>query len=189
MLPWPFNPNDEHSRTTHGQYHLWQCRSDGSRARDAARHQDQSRRLLPREGCRSRLADRLAHWPAAQSGSGSERCSKDSQNSGLFSHGAARRGRAKPSFISMTICRAFAARRQRASVGLHPRRWPVIGSFATAGLNAAGTPKPTAMRHSATSTITNGGRRAVSPGLNGVARASLGLPFNGGRGVLPSNCE
>jgi hypothetical protein len=47
---------------THGQYHLWQ-RQPGKddRARDAARHQDQSRRLWPREGWRSRLADRLAH--------------------------------------------------------------------------------------------------------------------------------
>jgi hypothetical protein len=55
-----FNPNDEHSRTTHGQYHLWQRQpGDDDRARDAARHQDQSRRLWPREGCWSRLADRL----------------------------------------------------------------------------------------------------------------------------------
>jgi hypothetical protein len=131
---------------THGQYHLWQ-RQPGKdvRARDAARHRDQSRRLWPRESWRSRLADRLAHWPAAQSGSGSERCSKDSQNSGLFSHGARRRDRAQPSFVPMSTCRAFAARRQRASVGLHPRRWPVIGPTTRVGSNTSGAPRPTAL--------------------------------------------
>jgi hypothetical protein len=40
--------------------------------------------------------------------------------------------------IAMTTCRDFAARRQRASAGLHRRRWPVIGSSAAAGWNAAG---------------------------------------------------
>jgi hypothetical protein len=148
---------------THGQYHLWQ-RQPGkdNRARDAARYQDQSRRLWPREGCRSRLADRLAHWPAAQSGSGSERCSKDSQNSGLFSHGAPRRGRAKPSFIPMTTCRVFAARRQRASVGLHPRRWPVIGSTARAGWNVAGRSRCTMYRSTISMSMSNA-RQAAFP--------------------------
>jgi hypothetical protein len=35
-----FNPNDEHSRTTHGQYQLWQRRPDRSGVRDAAKYED-----------------------------------------------------------------------------------------------------------------------------------------------------
>jgi hypothetical protein len=150
---------------THGQYHLWQ-RQPGKddRARDAARHQDQSRRLWPREGWPSRLADRLAHWPAAQSGSGSERCSKDSQNSGLFSHSAPRRGRAKPSFIPMTTCRVFAARRQWASAGLPPRRWPVIGSTARAGSNVTGRSRWTLRRSTISMSLSMSiARRAAFP--------------------------
>jgi hypothetical protein len=45
-----FNPNDEHFRTTHGQYHLWQRRPDRSGVRDAATYTDLSRRPWPREG-------------------------------------------------------------------------------------------------------------------------------------------
>jgi len=64
--PRPFNsdrsnPNDEHSRKTHGQYHLWQRRPGKSRVSAAARHKDQSRWLWPREGDGLRLADCLAH--------------------------------------------------------------------------------------------------------------------------------
>src|ERR1700682_1865333 len=35
-----FNPNNEHSRTAHGQYHLWQRRLDSSRGRGAATYED-----------------------------------------------------------------------------------------------------------------------------------------------------
>jgi hypothetical protein len=61
-----FSSSDEQPSQHTWAIHLQRYPGNDDRARDAAGHQDQSRRLWPHEGWRSGLADRLAHWPAAE---------------------------------------------------------------------------------------------------------------------------
>jgi hypothetical protein len=115
---------------------------------------------------RAWLTVSLAGLPR-KSGSGGERCSKNSQNPDLQISALADSAtcgvlrRAGPDFstklLPMTTFRVFAAR--RAGAGFHPRRWLVIGSITMAGWNAAGRPNPAAMRRSPMSANTHAARR------------------------------
>jgi hypothetical protein len=72
--------------------------------------------------------------------------------------------------MPMTIRRVVAAR--GASAGFHPPRSLVIGSIATAGWNAAGWPRPMAMRRQALSINTNSRRLAPRPASRGCHRVA-----------------
>src|ERR1700731_2071343 len=75
----------------------------------------------------------------------------------------------------MATCRDFAARWQRASAGLQPRRSPVIGFFAAAAWNAAGISSPTPDR-AVGSMQTKIPRQAALAGDRRSDRATLRWP-------------